>query len=382
MKHSSFAALTASLKLSCFCAIVTLGATSCHRGPAQKSPVPVENVPLQYAKGFSITPIDGGNLLRIIDPNNPKSTLALLALMEHDVPVPPGSTVIKVPCQRIACLSSTYMAYLAELDATQNVVAVNSSRHLKNQSVRQRIENGEIRKVGKEGDFNAETLMSLSPDVVFVSPIKAGGYDVLKQLDLPLVPLTAYEEAHPLGRAEWIKAIALFTGKSNRADSLFHATCAQYDSLKHLGASATRKPTVFSGKMKSGMWYVPGGRSFYAHYFRDAGAQYVFDDDTTQGARPIDFEIVYQKAANADFWRIYSNTPGKLTRDQLIAEDKRYSHFKAFTDGRVLFCNIAEKPYYEEGPIKPQLLLADYIHFFHPELLPNHQPVFYDLIGE
>ncbi len=71
-----------------------------------------------------------------------------------------------------------------------------------------REEAGRIIKVGKEGNFNTEVIAKLNPDVIFVSPFKTGGYDVLKNMGIPLVPMGAYAEETPLGRAEWIKMMA------------------------------------------------------------------------------------------------------------------------------------------------------------------------------
>jgi len=35
---------------------------------------------------------------------------------------------------------------------------------------------------------------------------------------------------------------------------------------------------------------------------------------------------------------------------------------------------------FQKGLLEPQLILADYIHIFHPELLPEHENVYYELL--
>ncbi|GAF02081.1 ABC transporter substrate-binding protein [Saccharicrinis fermentans] len=234
-----------------------------------------------------------------------------------------------------------------------------------------------MKKIGKEGSFNLETIAALDPDVIFVSPFKVGGFDVLRSLGIPLVPMAAYNEETPLGRAEWIKMISLFVGKEEKADSIFEGIETSYERLKALTAHVKKRPTVFSGKMRSGSWYVPGGNSFYAHYFRDAGADYFIKDDK-QGAYPLDFETVYHKASECDYWRIIHPEKSGLTLNDLKKQDPRYADFKAFKAKNVLLCNIREKPYYEQVGMMPDVLLADYIHYFHPELLPHHTPYFYE----
>ena len=42
---------------------------------------------------------------------------------------------------------------------------------------------------------------------------------------------------------------------------------------------------------------------------------------------------------------------------------------------------MREKPFYENMPVEPDVVLSDLIHIFHPELLPaDYQPVFYELL--
>jgi len=361
--------------------LILLFLFACH--PSTRKAVPEENlnqVPLAQAEGFELWKGKDDLVLKIYDRDRDPAHFETFKLVHAgSVSRRDGEQVIPVPCKRIICLSSTQLTYFFALDDIKNIVAINSSRHLFHRGMNERIREGLVKRVGKEGHFNAELIASMHPDVIFVSPFKSGGYDALKSLGFPLVPMAAYEEETPLGRAEWIKMIAAFTGKSETADSIYHGLSARYDSLKQLTAQAKYRPTVFSGKMQSGTWYVPGGDSFYAHYFKDAGADYIIKDHKT-AAYPLDFETMYAKAANCDFWRILLPEPVGYDKAALIAEDPRYADFRAYQNGNVIACNIREKPYYEQNAMKPDVILADYIHFFHPELLPGYQPEFYSLL--
>jgi len=46
----------------------------------------------------------------------------------------------------------------------------------------------------------------------------------------------------------------------------------------------------------------------------------------------------------------------------------------------VIVCNTLKKPFYQKGLLEPQIILADLIKIFHPELLPDHQNQYYELI--
>ena len=367
---------TKGLLLFLLAFLLSCGQTGKKEASAEK----LSKVPMKYAKSFGIENGKGYRLMKIYGTGRDSSrceTFKLVPAEKAGNSIRQG--VIPVPCTRIICLSSTQLTYFFALDNIQNIVAINSSRHLFNKEMNKRIKEGLVKKVGKEGQFNTELIASLNPDVIFVSPFKAGGYDALKSLGFNLVPMAAYEEETPLGRAEWIKMIAAFTGQEAKADSIFNKVADRYESLKSLASKVKKRPSVFSGKMRSGTWYVPGGDSFYARYFRDAGAEYVFKDDK-KAAYPQDFETVYATAGQCDYWRILLPDPIGYDKQSLATEDPRYTDFKAFQNNHIFACNIREKPYYEQNAMKPDIILADYIHFFHPSLLPGYQPEFYELL--
>ena len=361
------------------CAVLLLFLVSCGNSKKTvKEQTDFNPKELHYAKEFEVAQSPSATRLTIYsdETHSPQSTDEFILTNSKKFKIA-GATTIPVPCKKIICLSSTQLAYFFELDDISHIVAINSSRYLFNEKMKEKLTSGKVKHVGKEGNFNIEIIAALDPDVIFVSPFKAGGYDGLRNLGIPLVPMAAYNEKTPLGRAEWIKMIALFLKKESHADSLFNGIENRYLNLKKLASEVKKRPTVFSGKMRNGSWYVPGGNSFYAHYFRDAGADYVIKDDE-QGAYPLDFESIYLKAANADFWRIVHPEKTGLTQKEFLEQDERYRDFKAFNEGNILLCNLREKPYREQSPVKPDVLLADYIYFFHPELIPNYNPYFFE----
>ena len=67
--------------------------------------------------------------------------------------------------------------------------------------------------------------------------------------------------------------------------------------------------------------------------------------------------------------------------------DERYAVFRAFRSGRV-FNNDARigpgggNDIYEGGLSNPELVLADLISIIHPELLPDHQRIWYRQLPE
>lgn len=46
----------------------------------------------------------------------------------------------------------------------------------------------------------------------------------------------------------------------------------------------------------------------------------------------------------------------------------------------MIYCNMRQKPFYESMPAEPEIVLADMIKVFHPEILPDHEPIYYDIL--
>lgn len=53
---------------------------------------------------------------------------------------------------------------------------ITSTRHLFNKKINDRLKDGSIHKIGIEGNFDNEVIMSVNPDLILISPFKRGGY--------------------------------------------------------------------------------------------------------------------------------------------------------------------------------------------------------------
>ena len=118
-------------------------------------------------------------------------------------------------------------------------------------------------------------------------------------------------------------------------------------------------------------WYVPGGDSYIAKIFSDAGGDYIWKDNKSIGSLHIDAESVLLKAQNADYWRVINSYDTPFTYENLAKENDLYPLFKAFKEKQLLVCNVRECGYFEQSQYEPDILLADFIYHFHPELLTN-----------
>jgi iron complex transport system substrate-binding protein len=128
----------------------------------------------------------------------------------------------------------------------------------------------------------------------------------------------------------------------------------------------------------NGVWYMPGGNSYIAHLFRDAGADYLWKEDTSAGSLGLSFETVLEKAEKAGYWLIKYNSPDNLTYEGLIKSNPNYAFFDAYKKRKIYTCNTGKVTYYEDVPIHPDRILKDMVWIFHPELLPEYQPEYYE----
>ncbi len=333
-----------------------------------------EEVTVKYATGFSVR--DSANV-RLVDVGK-HDHFALVR--DGDVAVPAGYTRVKVPIERTICMTSLQLSNFTILNAHDVVKGITGTKNLFNEDIKSRVKDGRIVKIGMEGEFDPEVVMAANPDVIFISPSKRGGYDAIKEIGITLVPHLGYKELDPLGQAEWIKFIGMFIGKEKEAAEIFAGIESRYNQLKEKAAQVESRPSVTSGEMHYGNWHAVGGKNYLAQIFRDAGADYVINDDETSG-EDLEFEKMYALSANADYWRILNSYQGDFSYEALKASEPRNELFKAFKERKVIYCNMKQTPYYEIAPVEPDVLLKDFVAIFHPELVEkNYQPTFYRLL--
>ncbi len=391
-----YACLTSAI-FSLILSFVSCGQSN--RSASQAERIAADTMELHYAKGFTVRTLDNG--IRLVDVADPQTEEDKMPVSYHFALIPnglnaqqstfngiDGYTAVSVPVDRTIVMTMLQLSNFTALEALDVVRGVTGTKNLFNKDVRERVKDGRMVKIGMEGNFDTELILAAQPDVIFISPFKRGGYDVIKETGITLIPHLGYKELHPLGQAEWIKFVSLFIGKEAEADSIFLGIESRYNTLKQqvvnlnnkANNSSTKKPTVFSGEMHGGNWYAVGGQSTLAELFRDAGADYVIKDDNTGGVN-IEFEQLYAVAANADYWRILNSFPGDFSYEALKASEPRNELFRAFREKKVIYCNMKQTPYYELSPVAPDLILSDLIAIFHPELMPaDYEPTFYRLL--
>jgi iron complex transport system substrate-binding protein len=345
-----------------------------------------DKVEFEYATGVEVEYFNNYKVVTVLQPWPGADTSFQYVLIQCGTPAPvdyPDAQVIEVPINRIISMSTTFLPPLDNLGVVDTLVGVDETDFVSTASVRERIDSGEVVEVGGGADVNVEVTLDLEPDVVMTDSFGSPEYDEhpkLLEAGLTVVMNGDWVETEPLGWAEWVKFMALFYNREAQATTLFDEVETHYNELVALAADVTERPTVMTGIQYEGIWYTSGGGSYMAQLLEDAGADYLWSDDTTTGSLSLDLESVLERAVDADFW--VNANQFWFSLDDIAAEDERYTEFAPYQN-QTVYANNARlnefggNDYYESGAANPDLILADLIHIFHPELLPDHELVYY-----
>ncbi len=332
-------------------------------------------VAMRYAEQIQIDSCEGYWSVRVRNPWDTAKILHTYILVEQGRELPdnlPSGTLVRTPLRKSLIYSSVHCSLLVELDALDCIGGVCDLQYIYHPAVRTRCAEGGIVDAGNAMSPDLEKVIDLHPDAVLLSPFEnSGGYGRIEKLGIPIIECADYMETSPLGRAEWMRFFGLLFGRKQQADSLFAEVEKRYASLKVLVDTVSVRPTVLSELRNGSAWYTPGGHSTIGRLYADAGAAYVWADDTRSGSVPLSFETVFDRGRNADFWLFKYNETVDKTLSSLRAEYALYAGFRAFQTGRVFACNTGKVPFYEETPFRPDWLLKDLILVFHPECLPG-----------
>ncbi|MGB7393249.1 MAG: ABC transporter substrate-binding protein [Pricia sp.] len=346
------------------------------------------HVKVGYAQGFSIEKSASGlSLIKVASPWPDAESAFTYALVPRDKMAATTlnkdkyDAIVAVPVERIVVTSTTHIPALEALDATDKLVGFPGTDYISSKATRKRIAGGQVRELGNNESINTEMVLELNPDVVvgFGVDGQNKAYGTLQRANIPVVYNGDWTEESPLGKAEWIKFFAPFFGKEIEADSIFRGIEKSYLEAQELAATAPQKPSVLSGALYKDVWYLPGGESWAAQFIADANADYLWDDTSETGSLSLSIESVLEKGKQAEFWV----SPSQFTSYQEMEDANRhYRQIDAFQN-RKIFTFAATKGqtggllYYEIAPHRPDLVLKDLIHIFHPNLLPDYEPFFF-----
>ena len=331
----------------------------------------------EYATGFKILGAKNAQstLIQVSNPWQGAKNVTMSYFISRNGELPPtGFTGPTIPAgaQRIVCMSSSYIAMLDAVGQVDRIVAVSGINYIANPYILAHKDS--IKDMGPE--MNYELLLGLKPDVVLLYGIgdaQTAVTDKLKELAIPYMYVGEYLEESPLGKAEWLVALSELTDSRDKGIDVFREIPKRYQALKDLTASVEQRPTVMFNTPWNDSWVMPSTQSYMVQLVTDAGADYIYKENTSNSSAPIGLETAYGLIQKADYW---INVGMASTLDELKSMNPKFADAKSVRDKTVYNNNLrmtatGGNDYWESAVVRPDVVLRDLIHIFHPELISD-----------
>ncbi len=374
------------IKLYLVIPVFLIAISSC--GPDRKKDNDNERVSTNdYARLFSVS--DSGDYYRldILSPWQGAEDIVITYYLAGNIGKIPGdvkkSSKIQLPVRKCICLSTTHIAMIEAAGSLESIIGVSGTDYVSNKLVRERIEKNLVKDVGYDSNLNTELITSLDPDIVFVYGIgseSAAYISKLETVGIPALYICDYLELHPLAKTEWTKLFGLLFGAEEQVNLGFSETRANYENLRDsLQRTITHRPGVMLGLPYKDKWFISPGNSYISTMIRDAGGEYIWGNQKSDRSMPLSIESVFRKAMGSEFWLNIGNL---TSRKELISFDKRFTELPPVQSGK-LFNNVARlsenggNDYWESGAVRPDLILKDIASILHPDIIKDHELVYY-----
>ena len=379
----------------------------------------------RYAKGFSIVrdKASGEKLLCVTNPWQGANEVTLYTVIDT-----------LAPAKRIVAMSSSHAAMLDAIGCADRIVGLSGCKYIYNATLCKAIAEGKIGEVGYDSAFDFEKIRSLNPDIILIYGVAGETKSMTSKLDelsIPYIYIGDYLEADPLGKAEWVVALATLCGEEERGAEFFAEVEERYNTVREECKSLTHKPRVMLNTPYRDTWFMPPHNSYMVRLIEDAGGEYVLtengkrktenvtyalsksrdcetqneeqktksakrktengtyalsksrdcetqnEEQKTKSAKlraentshPISLEEALVLAMRADFWL---NLGQIATIEELKASVPRFAAVEAVQRGR-LYNNTKRtnenrgSDFWESGAIRPDLILEDLVKILHHE---------------
>ncbi|MEM9201848.1 MAG: ABC transporter substrate-binding protein [Actinomycetota bacterium] len=349
-----------------------------------------EQVSTTYADNFSVSYHGTYKVLTINQPfpGGAAESYVLVqcgteAPAEPEAPAPIAAT-IQVPIDGLLSSSTTHLPLIEQLGRIDDLIGVSSLGFVSSEAVLAEAD----RLIEYSPDFvlDTEVVLAADADVLMTGGTEDPAHEVLRDAGLAVVANAEWLEPTPLGRAEWIKYAAVLFNEEGSATEQFAEIELAYDEIVARAADVPdgERPSVQTGSAFDGTYFAAGGDSYVAALIADAGGAYVWSDNTDTGSLSLDLEAQLERGAEAEIW--INGSTAWTSLDAMLEDDPRYGEFAAQASGQVWLFNRIQNDnggvdYFERGVTRPDLVLADLLKIFHPELAEDHTFEWYQQLG-
>lgn len=320
----------------------------------------------RYAKGFTIERDIASGAQYLVVKNPWQGAKGAVFYTKIDSLAPP---------KRMVAMSSSHAAMIDVIGCSDRIVGLSGCRFIHSPSIRQAIARGEICEVGYDSAFDFERVTLLNTDMVLLYGVAGEAKRITNKLDevgIPYIYIGDYLESEPLGKAEWVVAIAYLCGVAEQGMAFFDVVAERYNALCAQQHSSAYRPRVMLNLPYRDSWFMPPHNSYMVRLIEDAGGHCLLPEEQDEDAttsKPISLEEAMELALQADFW---INLGQIASKAELQAVAPHFGEVDAVRFSR-LYNNTKRtnesrgSDFWESGAVRPDLILADLVKILHYE---------------
>jgi hypothetical protein len=258
-----------------------------------------------YAERFRWRTCGKGQCMEILQSDGAVLTTVYRdsAVFQSDDALVGDAVVLSAGTAGLATLSSTHVALMEPWDpGLQHWKGGGFLEYVRSDAAMDRMASGEVYNFGGNPEWNHEAIWVADVRAFCIYPFGNPLQGVEWASELPVVPLVEYEEPLPLGRAEWMVALAWLVGDSSAhvARGAFEGIARRYEQIQQAGRAQRDSLVVLTGSVEQGAWSAPHGGSLVAHLLEDAGAKYAFAASEGPGNVELSLEQLYALREQVD----------------------------------------------------------------------------------
>lgn len=312
---------------------------------------------IEYAEGFDITADDDGLLIETFSLKGNEEWEDHIWLPHQTSEFSENYKVVQYPLNRIACQSSTYLAYLIKMNELELVTGLCGMEYVQDQEIIERLEENECQEICLGERVGLESLLSVNPELFLIYPFKNTDIEEYRENGIQTLMVAEYLEKHPLARLEWIKIFGVLTNQYDYSKSIYDHAKEEYNS--NVTGPISEENQFILNLPYGDTWYAPSSSSLIVNLCQDAGLDYSFKDDGGTENVPHSKEEMWELGTTVPYWVVIANRPKGFDLTDLLAEEAVYREFRAVKEGKVIFCNTNTSDYFTYGVIEPHIMLNE-----------------------
>ncbi|MBQ0081466.1 MAG: ABC transporter substrate-binding protein [Alistipes sp.] len=337
---------------------------------------PIEEYKPEWAEGFTLghDSLSHKKIMVIkdhIEGENSHKQIIIFDSINQSKSLGNGLFVIHVPVKKVALMSTSFAAMLSKTGFENCIVGMSGTQFLLEPKVRERIDNGECVEIGNESNLDLEKMKAIGTDLVLLNGMRTDNSRLekkLQQIGIPYIYIGDYIESTPLGKCEWVVALSEIMGDRQKGIYLFSQIRDRYLQLKSI--QFQNRPKVMVNTPYRDVWFMPGKKNYMARLIEDAGAEYIFTENTGLESVPISMEEALRLTSECDYWINVGQYTSlkKLCEDMPLFCNLKVVRLRHIYNNNRLRTSLGGSAFWESGCMEPDLILQDLLTIFHPEI--------------